>query len=157
MADTDLHPIVGLYDADILEWSAQQSALLKRRAAGEPVDDSAIDWTNLAEEIEALGRSELRTVRSHLIQAMLHNLKCRAWPDSLAVSHWHAEWIGQRGDAVEAFSPSMRQHFEIADFEVLYLKALRRLPVTIDGALPQGPLPSSCPWTLDQLLAEDDT
>jgi hypothetical protein len=42
-------------------------------------------------------------------------------------------------------------------FEALYLKELRRLPVTIDGALPQGPLPSSCPWTLDHLLAEDDT
>jgi hypothetical protein len=37
MADTDLHPIAALYDADILEWSEQQAELLRRRAAGEPV------------------------------------------------------------------------------------------------------------------------
>lgn len=45
------------YDTDILTWSAQQSALLRRRAAGELVNDADLDWTNIAEEIEAVGQS----------------------------------------------------------------------------------------------------
>jgi hypothetical protein len=44
-----------LYDDDILLWSAHQAALLRRRAAGELVNDAEIDWTNVAEEIEDVG------------------------------------------------------------------------------------------------------
>ena len=48
-----------LYDDDILLWSAHQAALLRRRAAGELVNDAEIDWTNVAEEIEDVGCSQL--------------------------------------------------------------------------------------------------
>ena len=41
-----------LYEADILEWSEQQSRLLRRLAAGERVNDQ-VDWGNVVEEIEA--------------------------------------------------------------------------------------------------------
>ena len=43
-----------LYDEDFVAWSERQAALLRRRAAGELVNDAEIDWTNVAEEIEAL-------------------------------------------------------------------------------------------------------
>jgi len=42
-----------LYDADILAWSEHQAALLRRRAAGELVNEADLDWPNLADEIEA--------------------------------------------------------------------------------------------------------
>ncbi len=32
------------YDSDILEWSEHQAALLKRRAAGEFVNESDLEW-----------------------------------------------------------------------------------------------------------------
>ncbi len=60
-----------LYDDDILLWSEQQAALLRRLAHGERVNDQ-LDWGNLVEEIESVGRNELRAVESHLIQALLH-------------------------------------------------------------------------------------
>jgi hypothetical protein len=55
-----------LYEDDFLLWSESQAALLRRLAAGERVNDRDLDWANLSEEIEALGRGELRAVESLL-------------------------------------------------------------------------------------------
>ena len=46
------------YDTDILTWSERQADLLRRVGAGEAVN-ARIDWDNVAEEIESLGRSEV--------------------------------------------------------------------------------------------------
>jgi hypothetical protein len=45
----------GLYELDILAWSQHHADLLRRLGRGERVNDG--DWTNLADEIEALSRS----------------------------------------------------------------------------------------------------
>ena len=139
-----------LYDADILGWTEHQASLLRRRAAGELVNDGELDWTNIAEEIESLGRSETRACQSHLLQALLHDLKADAWPLSRDEPHWRAEALQQRWQARKAFSPSMRQHIDVAS---IYRDALKLLPVTLDGLAPL-PLPPNCKVTLDDLLAE---
>jgi hypothetical protein len=54
--------VVRSYDDDILIWSERQAELLSRRAAGELVNDADIDWPNVAEEIEDVGRSQLHAV-----------------------------------------------------------------------------------------------
>jgi hypothetical protein len=36
------------YDTDLLTWSERQAALLRRRAAGELMNDAEIDWANVA-------------------------------------------------------------------------------------------------------------
>src|SRR5215210_3215376 len=53
-----------LYDTDVFEWSQQQATLLRRRAAGELVNEAGLDWPNIAEEIESVGRSEVRAIGS---------------------------------------------------------------------------------------------
>ena len=133
-----------LYDEDILTWSEQQAELLRRRSA------NALDWDRLAEEIEDVGRSQLRAVESHLIQALLHDLKATAWPLSRDLPHWRAEARGQRDDARSAFTPSMAQRIDVP---TLYRRALRRMPEAIDGQ-PPLPVPEACTVTLDELLAE---
>jgi hypothetical protein len=140
------------YDTDTLLWSERQGALLRRRAAGELVNDGDFDWPNIAEEIESVGRSQLSAVRSTIIQALAHDLKVKAWPQSQAVPGWRAEAVRFRQEAAEAFAPSMRQRIDIAR---LYALALRRLPTEIDG-LPPLPVPQTCPMTLDELLNMDD-
>ncbi len=50
------------YERDILAWSHHQGALLRRLAAGEAVNET-LDWDNIAEEIETVGRNELRSAR----------------------------------------------------------------------------------------------
>jgi hypothetical protein len=133
-----------LYDEDIVTWSEQQAELLRQRSA------NALDWDNLAEEIEDVGRSQLRAVEPHLIQALLYDLKIEAWPVFRDVPHWRAEARGQRDDARSAFTPSMAQRI---DLPARYRRALRRLPETVDN---QPPLPvrETCPVTLAELLAE---
>jgi hypothetical protein len=50
-------PAMGdLHEDDILLWSKRQAALLHPLAAGEHVNDRDLDWANLGEEIEAVGR-----------------------------------------------------------------------------------------------------
>ncbi len=140
-----------LYDDDILLWSEHQAGLLRRRAAGEPVNEAELDWPNIAEEIESVGREQLRAVESSMVQALLHDLKAQAWPLSREVPHWRAEARRFRGDAASRFAPSMRQRIDMAK---VYRRALRAMPETLDDQ-PPLPVPQNCPVTLDELLAED--
>ena len=66
-----------LYDDDILLWSERQGELLRRRAAGELVNDAELDWPNIAEEIESVGSEQLHAVESLLVQALAHMLPKR--------------------------------------------------------------------------------
>ena len=52
-----------LYERDILSWAERQSALLRRLANGERLNE-AVDWPHVIEEIEDVGRSELRACES---------------------------------------------------------------------------------------------
>ena len=136
------------YDTDILTWSERQAELLRRVGAGEMVNDQ-VDWENVAEEVESVGRSQLAKVKSLLVQALAHMLKAEAWPLSREVPHWRAEALGFRGDAADIYTPSMRQRIDVAE---LYTRAVRRVPETMDGQGPL-PLPEVCPVTLDELLS----
>ncbi len=140
-----------LYEDDILLWSERQAALLRRLAAGEHVNDRHLDWANLGEEIEALGRAELRTVEALLTQAIVHRLKQTCWPLSNEVPLWHCREIRRRQDAADAFSPSMRQR---VDLPRINRRAMQRLETTLDG-VPPGPAPDLSAVTLDEWLTVD--
>jgi hypothetical protein len=140
------------YDTDIALWSVHQAELLRRMGKGERVNDQ-VDWENVAEEIEDMGNNVVRGVASHLVQAILHDLKAEAWPLSREVSHWRAEARGHRDDAREAYAPSMKDRPEL-DMSKLYRRALRRMPDLIDD-LPPLPVPDVCPVTLDEMLSDD--
>ena len=102
------------YADDILLWSEHQADLLRRHAAGERVNDSSIDWPNIIEEIEDVGRSELRSVESLLGQALRHMLKAEAWPLSRDAPNWRADAVDFRQQARRRFVPSMRQKIDVA-------------------------------------------
>jgi hypothetical protein len=137
-----------LYESDVLTWSERQAELLRRRAAGERVNEDDIDWLNVAEEIEDVGISLVRAVRSHIVQALLHDLKAEAWPDSREVPHWRAESRLHRDEARDDYLASMAAKIDMAK---LYQRALRGMPDTLDGQ-PPLPVPETCPTTLDELL-----
>ncbi len=138
-----------LYDADVLEWSEHQARLLRQHAGGGPGNETP-DWANIIEEIESVGRSQLSAVKSLLMRALEHDLKCKAWPQSRDVPHWKIEARRFRIDATEAFTPSMRQRINVDE---LYRKALSLLPEMMDGQPPLEVDPA-CPATLDELLQE---
>ena len=93
------------YDTDILLWSEQQAVAPRRRAANE------LDWDNVTEEIERVGQSQLSAVRSHILQAFLHDLKAEGWPLSRDAPHWRAEARRQRIEAAEGVAVTgLRRH-----------------------------------------------
>ena len=79
----------GLYERDVLAWSQHQADLLRRLGRGERVND--VDWTNIAEEIEDVGLSELHSVESFLNLISGAFAEAYAWPDSEACAHWRGE------------------------------------------------------------------
>jgi hypothetical protein len=136
-----------LYWDDTLLWSERQATLLRRIAAGERVND--LDWEHVIEEIEDVGKTELRACTSLLRRAIEHLLTLHLLPSSEAVPHWRGEARTFLFDARKAFSPAMRQHIDLADiFAELREGALRDSPAALAAALPQ-----TCPFTLDDLLA----
>lgn len=85
-----------LYETDLYSWTREQAAALRRR------DLAAIDWDNVTEEIESLGRSEVRAWTSTATQAIRHMLKIQYWPSATeaAVSGWMKEvWTFRRAMA----------------------------------------------------------
>lgn len=138
----------GLYERDVLAWSERQADLLRRLAAGERLNE-AVDWLNVIEEVQDVGRSALRSCRSLLRYALVHLLKLHAWPTSLAAAHWREETANFLNDAEDCFTPSMRQHIDLAD---LYRRSLKQVRAATDNAGEPRPLPEACPFVLDDLL-----
>ena len=69
----------GLYDEDIVLWSERQADLLRRVASGESVNDQ-VDWPNIIDEVETVGRSERNALRSHVAVVLEHLIKLSASP-----------------------------------------------------------------------------
>jgi len=135
----------GLYERDVLAWSLHQADLLRRLGRGERVND--VDWTNVAEEIEDVGLSELHSVESFLNLILLHLLRLNAWPNSPACGHWRSEVVGFQRTLKRRFSPSMRQRINIGE---LYIDAIDQLRAGDPGI----EIPLENPFTLDHLLED---
>ncbi len=67
-----------LYDQDLVLWSEEQARAL--RAAADAGWNAPIDWENVAEEIESLGRSERHALASHIALVIEHLLKLQLSP-----------------------------------------------------------------------------
>ena len=144
-----------LYDRDVVAWSEQQAALLRRRAAGELVNDAELDWPNIAEEIEDVGNEQRNALESLLTNIMQHRLQIDAWPLAQAVPHWQHEIDGWRVQVRRPLrrSPKLASDME-KDLTELYRDAVASTYRVVEGQ-PRPPMPAQCPWTLDELLAEE--
>jgi Domain of unknown function DUF29 len=139
------------YDTDIVLWSEHQASLLRRVAAGERINDQ-LDWTNIIEEMESVGRSETETVMSLLTNVMDHKLRLIGWPNHLAAVHWQHEIRAWLARIAKRHRPSM--HIE-AEMTVLFRIAQLDMEAhMLDAGSPAESLPTTCPWTLNELLSE---
>lgn len=77
---------VELYEEDFVRWTEQQSRAL-REAAGVGTN-LPLDWENLAEEIESLGRSQRRELRSRLAVILEHLMKLDHSPATEPRTGW---------------------------------------------------------------------
>jgi hypothetical protein len=79
-----------LYDDDILLWSEQQAAAIRRLGRTGPAPND-LDVENVAEEIESVGRSELAAVKRYLRLILLHLVKLAPEGDATSAAHWRGE------------------------------------------------------------------
>lgn len=141
------------YDADFLAWTEEQARLL-REASRERINAS-IDWENVAEEIESMGRSEVRAVESALVRVIEHLLKLEFSPVADPRNGWKASVAEHRGRVQRDLkaSPSLRGKIDIDDVYTT-ARSMALYGLARDG-LTNDDLPSECPYTLDQLLILD--
>ena len=138
-----------LYEVDITLWSERQGALIRRRAAGERVNDAELDWLNIAEEIECLGRSERDQLTSWFAVLSAHLLQWRCQPGHRGNS-WRLTILEQRrrAERLLARNPSLDDILAEA-----YADAL--LIAERETGLPDGTFPTTCPWAFDAMLSGD--
>ena len=97
------------YDTDLVTWSEHQAELLRRMGAGERVNDR-VDWANVAEEIESLGRSDRRELHNRIATILEHLIKLQVSPATEPREGWRDTIIHARrrlGRLVKD-SPSLR-------------------------------------------------
>jgi hypothetical protein len=145
-------PAKAAYDDDFYLWTQEQAAAL--REAGAARINAPLDWENLAEEIESLGRSDFRSLRSHVARIIEHLLKLEHSPARDPRSGWKRTVRLHRADSRDIYldSPSLRRR-ALAD---CYRDgcSFAAYGLADDGVDTSG-LPAAPPYTLDQILDED--
>ena len=138
-----------LYHTDFAAWAFQQAALLKGRKFDQ------VDLDELIEEIESMGKSEYRELRSRLIVLIQHLLKWQAQPERQSKS-WHLTIKVQRRDIKRhlAENPSLKSCLNDNQWldevwENGVLNAANETLIDLD-AFPQHAI-----WTVEQILDDD--
>lgn len=143
---------VSLYDTDFYAWTQQQAEAL---AQG---DVASLDFAHLAEEIESLGTSERRVLRSAIQNIMLHLLKTTFSQGSLEpMRGWRISARNGRRMASREITeqPSLARELEQVMARAYRYAKQDAHDQLADHGETHAPFPEACPWTLDQLLDED--
>lgn len=132
------------YEKDFCRWIDSQAELLKNR------DLDKLDIDNLIEEIESLGRSDKRSLRSHTIVLLKHMLKqqyqaeqdCNSWKASISNARRGIRLLIKD-------SPSLKNELKII-FPEAYLDAVEE--AAIETGLSVDTFPQECPWTIQEII-----
>ena len=140
-------PSTPLYERDFVLWLQETAELLKQQRLAE------VDWHNLIEEIESMGRSERQALQSNLQVVLMHLLKYQ-YQSQKRSNSWRFTLIEHRDRLNVALedSPSLKPYLgEI--FEQCYAKARKK--AAVETGLNIDIFPVQCPFTIDQTLDLD--
>ncbi|MGI8500046.1 MAG: DUF29 domain-containing protein [Hassallia sp.] len=136
-----------LYDQDFYVWIETTAKQLKEGRFSE------VDLENLIEEIECMGRSEKKAIKSNLMVVLIHLLKYKYQSEKRSNS-WKGSIREHRRRIRDAFvdSPSLKPYFQ----EVLlqsYPDAIKQ--ASDETGLSLDTFPVDSPFTADECLDED--
>ena len=143
----------GSYDADFLVWTEEQAEALRTR------DLSRIDWDNLIEEVESLGKSQRKELTSRITVVLVHLLKHEYGLDRRPSAKWRTTLLVQREEVSDLLqtNPSLRREVAgIADRKYAFARA-RALSEFQEYEPDRNPryeevFPKALPYTAEQVL-----
>jgi hypothetical protein len=144
-----------LYDIDLVEWSERQADLLRRVAAGEAVNEKP-DWTNIAEEIDALGKNQGRELSSRIAAILVHLIKLEASPATEPRAGWR-ETVRHQRDEIErllADAPSLRARIPAIIARELAGARNRATAALADNGEAPRTEPAQLAYTEDQVVCD---
>ena len=135
-----------LYEKDFYEWVQTTVKQLRDR------DLTNLDWDNLIEEIESLGKQERRELVNRLIVLLTHLLKWEYQPEKRSKS-WFAIIKIQRIEIARHLNnnPSLKPYISdaIVDaYEVAILEAVK------ETGLSAKLFPYSCPYSWSEIQSD---
>lgn len=139
-----------LYEEDFYAWTQQQAELLRRF----PVISNELDIGHIAEEIEDLGRSDLRAAQSLCEHIIEHFLKLEYSRPKGPAYHWRDEVVEWRLQLEKILTRSIEVKLDLPDRYRAALRLMRRLECDIPGILRR--LSAQCPYTLAQIFSSGD-
>jgi hypothetical protein len=131
------------HEQDFYAWTQEQSQLLKTGQLHQ------IDWQNIAEEIEDMGRSEKRQLESRLELLIMHllkwqfqpNLRSRSWQLTIKEQRLRLEKLLQKNPSLQ---PNLTEAIEDV-YPLATLSAERETGLSL--------FPEICPYTLSEILS----
>ena len=149
-----------LYETDICAWAEQQSAALRSLASRTDLPNT-LDLPRIAEEIEDVGNSQLRSVNSFMRLILSHIILIAMDADADPVRHWTREVATFRGELIQSWQPSMRQRIDMdriwrhaVEEAVLKMSTWRGGESVFDAEAITGRLGPVSPFGLDDLCGE---
>ncbi len=135
------------YETDYYQWTIEQGKALRKlvNTHQEIKDLGEIDWENIIEEIEALGRSEYSAVVSLLRRQIEHRLKIDYVPLEECYRKWKSEVLAFKKNLKGKYAPGMKPKLE-KQFEEIYQDAVEIVQAEYDVDLPK-----QCSYFLDDL------
>jgi hypothetical protein len=145
-----------LYEQDFVLWAEEQARAL--RQAAHSGANLPLDWENLAEEIESLGRRDRRELRSRIQRVIEHLLKLECSPaldprpgwrttirrerqeiemileDSPSLRRQVGEIVSEKtADAIESLEPELASHGELTEAAKATLASVNYGPEQVLG------------------------
>lgn len=102
------------YGQDFFAWTEEQAKALRDRAIGNG-SNLPLDWENLAEEVESLGRAERNALGSHVARILRHLLKLKYSPAFDPQRGWRISIQESRAEVRRLLnaSPSLRTSLDV--------------------------------------------
>ena len=141
------------HDDDFYAWTQYQAEVLRTLRTR----DNRFDREHLAEEVEDLGNSERDAVRSQVRRILIHFLKLAHSPAGDPRFGWMGSIVDARAQLDDKLSRTLRRDID-ETLARLYAAARKQAALELqehgerDAA---ASLPIECPYTVDQILAED--
>ena len=139
-----------LYDEDFYAWTQHQTALLRRLSPA----GNELDLEHIAEEIEDLGRSDLRAARLLCQHIIAHLLKLEFSGLEEPADHWPDEIVGWRVQLEQILTRSIEAKLDLPSQYRAALRLVRRLERDVPGFMSR--VPRVCPYTLEQIRSSGD-